>query len=69
MQRHGQTAEYAPAEEGRNLLTVSELATRLRLARTTVYTLPIPYVLVGQRRRYRPEDMDEYLDARKVAAG
>jgi hypothetical protein len=39
----------------------------LRVHRVSVYRLPIPYVVVGERRRYRPEDVDAYLEARKVA--
>jgi excisionase family DNA binding protein len=50
------------------LLTVPQLAAVLGVHRVTVYRLAIPYVLVGSRRRYRPEDVDAYLEARKVAA-
>ena len=67
--RHVDTPEYASRRRDQELLTVAELAPRLRFARTTVYRLAIPYVLVGDRRRYRPEDVDAYLEARKVAAG
>jgi len=38
------------------------LATALRIPRTSVYRLGIPYVHVGERRRYRIEDVDTYLD-------
>lgn len=51
------------------LLTTSELAGVLRVSRTHVYALRIPYVLVGDRRRYRQEDVNAYLEARKVSAG
>ena len=50
----------------RPLLTVSDVAAQLRRHRTTVYELDIPYVVVGARRRYRQEDVDAYLDARRV---
>jgi excisionase family DNA binding protein len=51
-----------------SLLTVARLAELLDVERKTVYRLQIPYVLVGSRRRYRPEDVDAYLEARKVPA-
>ena len=67
MSRHETTPEYGFIRPT-PLATVDELATRLRVDRATVYRLPIPYVVVGSRRRYRPEDVDAYLEARKVAA-
>jgi len=51
-----------------SLSTVAELASQLRINRASVYQLPIPYVLVGARRRYRQEDIDAYLEARRVTA-
>jgi len=51
------------------LLSVRELAALLGIHRVSVCRLPIPYVTVGERRRYRQEDVDAYLEARKVAAG
>ncbi len=51
------------------LLTVSRLADLLDVERKTIYRLPIPYVVVGSRRRYRAQDVEAYLEARKVAAG
>lgn len=51
------------------LLTVQRLATLLDVERKTVYRLEIPFVRVGTRRRYRPEDVDAYLQAgRQVPA-
>ncbi len=47
--------------QDRPLLTVKQLAAYLAVERKTIYRLPIPYVLVGQRRRYKPEDVDTYL--------
>ena len=64
---HARTTRYP--EGLTTLLTVSRLAELLDVERKTIYRLPIPYVLVGSRRRYRPEDVDAYLEARKVAAG
>jgi excisionase family DNA binding protein len=46
----------------RPLLTIAELARLLAVDRKTVYRLPIPYVIVGARRRFRPEDIDAYLE-------
>ena len=51
------------------LLTVSRLADLLDVERKTIYRLPIPYVVVGSRRRYRAQDVDACLEARRVAAG
>ena len=64
--RHG-TESYAPGRTP--LLSVPELATLLGVHRVSIYRLPIPYALVGSRRRYRWEDVDAYLEARKVDAG
>ena len=47
------------------LYTVDELANLLRVDRATVYRLPIPYVIVGTRRRFRVEDVGAYLEARR----
>jgi len=46
----------------RPLLTIDGLARLLAVDRKTVYQLPIPYVVVGARRRFRPEDVDAYLE-------
>ena len=47
------------------LYTVDELANRLRVDRATVYRLALPFVVVGARRRYRLEDVEAYLAARR----
>ncbi len=44
------------------LLTIDGLARLLSVDRKTVYRLPIPYVIVGTRRRFRPADVDAYLE-------
>lgn len=48
------------------LLTVNETAKFLRVDRSTVYRLEreghIRCVIVGKRRRYRPEDLSAYLE-------
>ena len=51
-----------------HLYTVQELAAYLNVERKTIYRLPIPYVLVGTRRRYLPTDVDAYLNRGKVHA-
>jgi excisionase family DNA binding protein len=66
MVQHG-TEAYA--ETRTRLLTIAELADLLNVERKTVYRLGLPYVVVGARRRFRLEDVDAYLEARKVAAG
>jgi excisionase family DNA binding protein len=48
------------------LLTIGSLAQLLAVDRKTVYRLPIPYVIVGSRRRYRPSDVDAYLERGRV---
>ena len=62
MERHN-TTEYAAV---RPLLTVPELARVLRIGRTSVYRLvksgSIHPVVVGERLRFRPEDVEAYLE-------
>jgi len=62
MERHN-TTEYAAV---RPLLTVPELARVLRIGRTSVYRLvksgSIRPVVVGERLRFRPEDVEAYLE-------
>jgi len=68
-ERHA-TRDYGSARTlGAPLYTIAELARLLGVSRTHVYALGIPYVLVGDRRRFRPEDVDAYLEARKVETG
>ncbi len=59
------TTEYAPV---RRLLTVPELCDVLRIGRTTAYRLvnggSLRAVVVGDRLRFRPEDIDAYLERR-----
>jgi excisionase family DNA binding protein len=62
MTRH-ETTEYAEGLTA--LLTVARLAELLSVERKTIYRLDIPFVRVGTRRRYRPEDVDAYLEARR----
>jgi excisionase family DNA binding protein len=50
----------------RPLLTIDDLARFLAVDRKTVYRLPIPYVIVGARRRFRQEDVDAYLERDQV---
>ena len=55
----GTTTPVLPNEP---LLTIDGLARLLSVDRKTVYRLPIPYVIVGTRRRFRPADVDAYLE-------
>jgi excisionase family DNA binding protein len=54
----------------RPLLTVDGLADHLRIGRSTVYRLiregEIHPIHVGKRLRFRPEDVDAYLEAAKA---
>lgn len=56
-----------------DLFTVDELARHLGISRWSVYrhvrSGEIAAIRVGQRLRFRPPDVDAYLEARKVAAG
>jgi excisionase family DNA binding protein len=52
----------------RPLLTIDGLAALLAVDRKTVYRLTIPYVVIGTRRRFRPEDVDAYLERHRAAA-
>jgi excisionase family DNA binding protein len=56
---------YEPPTSPRPLLTITELARLLAVDRKTVYRLPIPYVIVGSRRRFQPEDVDAYLERQR----
>jgi excisionase family DNA binding protein len=66
MDAHTST-DYAPARTP--LLRVNEVAALLAIGRRTVYTLvhagELPAVRVGERLRFRPEEIDAYLDARR----
>ncbi len=63
-ERHGMSA-YA-AERPTSLLTIAELARLLGIGRTTVYRLvntgELRAVRVGERLRFRPEDVNTYLE-------
>ena len=56
---------YAP-ERPTSLLTIAELAQLLGIGRTTVYRLvktgELRAVRVGERLRFRPEDVNAYLE-------
>ena len=62
-ERHGMSA-YA-SERPTSLLTIAELAQLLGIGRTTVYRLvntgELRAVRVGERLRFRPEDVNAYL--------
>lgn len=52
----------------RPLLTIDALAALLAVDRKTVYRLPIPYVVIGTRRRFRPEEVEAYLDEHRAVS-
>ncbi len=59
-----QTTGYPPVGSG--LLTVNEVAALLRVSRFSIYRLVrqgdlVPY-RVGDRMRFRPEEVDGYLE-------
>lgn len=58
---HSETSYGAGVLSPQPLLTIDNLARLLAVDRKTVYRLPIPYVVVGTRRRFRAEDVDAYL--------
>jgi excisionase family DNA binding protein len=46
------------------ILTTEEVAELLRVCKRTVERLNLPYVKVGRLRRYRRQDIMEYLEAK-----
>lgn len=50
----------------KKLLTISDLAKRLRVDRSTIYTYMnekgLPYVVIGGRRRFRPDDVENWIE-------
>lgn len=58
---HRETPYGAGTTTPERLLTIDELARFLAVDRKTVYRLPIPFVVVGTRRRYRSLDVERYL--------
>jgi len=50
------------------LVSVNRLAEILDVDRRTVYRLPIPFVVVGARRRYLVADVVAYLNRGRVIA-
>ena len=63
---HSKTRYDAERTAPEPLLTIDGLARLLAVDRKTVYRLPIPYVVVGTRRRFRVEDVDAYLERTRV---
>jgi excisionase family DNA binding protein len=59
------TEQYAP-EAREHLRSINELAKYLGITRSTIYRLvetgELKAVRVGQRMRFRPEDVAEYLE-------
>jgi hypothetical protein len=42
------------------LLSVTKAAEWLTVHRSTLYRLPVPYVMIGKRRAYRVSDLELY---------
>jgi len=55
------------------LLSIDDVAGLLNVSRKTVYRLTssgeLPASRVGERLRFRPREIDEYLDRRRVRVG
>ncbi len=68
MVAHNSTT-YAPGRMP--LLRVNDAAAFLAIGRRTVYTLvaagELPAVRVGERMRFRPEELEAYLDRKREA--
>jgi excisionase family DNA binding protein len=60
--RNHANQSYPEGTTTQTLLTVNALAKYLEVSRRQIYNLPIPFVLVGNRRRYRARDVDAYLE-------
>ncbi len=58
---------------GESLLTVSEVASMMRVSNMTVYRLiksrQLPALKVGKNYRIRESDMEQYLNERSVGGG
>jgi excisionase family DNA binding protein len=67
MQQHLATTEYNPPRKSlAPVLSINEAARVLGVQRSTIYRLlrtgEIEAVRVGKRKRFRPEDLDAYLE-------
>ena len=65
MSEHHGKPEYAPGRP-RTLLRIADVAQLLGIGRTSVYRLiasgDLHPIRVQQRRRFRPEEIDDYLE-------
>jgi len=54
------------------LLTLEEVAAFLRVSKTSVYRLverrELPFCRVGRNLRFRPKDLEAYLEARRIGS-
>ena len=66
MSKHHEHGVYGASTTAPELLTVNELRGVLKVSRGTVYKLvnrgELPAVRVGERLRFRPADVDRYLE-------
>jgi excisionase family DNA binding protein len=67
------TQEVSAGDRTARLRSISELAAEWGVRRNTIHALvrrgELHAVRVGNRIRFRPEDVDAYLEACEVAAG
>lgn len=67
-QQNEQATTYAGAQSiGSNLLTVKNVAAILQVAEGTVYSMvarkEIPHVYIGRLLRFKPEDINGFINA------
>jgi excisionase family DNA binding protein len=66
MANHGEQASAVPGR----LLSVNEVAELLGVSRPTIYRLvrrqQLPASRVGERLRFRPSHVDDYVDSRRI---
>jgi excisionase family DNA binding protein len=66
------THNVADYPAGRTLLTVDAAAAQLVVSRRTIYRLvasgDLPAVRVGERLRFRPDELDRYLERDREAS-
>ena len=71
--RNMNTHAVQDREGGGRLLDVNAVAERLGVSRQTVYRMTwrgdLPASRVGERLRYRPSDVDDYIDRNRVQTG
>ncbi len=65
-----QDAQYKPGESASQLLSINEVGALLGVSRDTVYRViarEVPTYRVGERLRFRAEDVDEYVERNRAS--